>query len=314
MRDFQEHAGEWVEPVSTNYRGHDVWELPPNGQGIATLQILNILEGYDLASLGHNSAEYLHLFIEAKKLAYADRARYYADMDFYKTPVDWLISKQYAARRRALIDPKHAARSDPPGQPPGHGDTIYLTVADKNRNMVSLIQSIFWGFGSGYVPEDLGFCLQNRGALFALDPDHPNRLEPHKRPFHTIIPAFVTKRGKPWLSFGVMGGDMQPQGQVQVLCNIIDFGMNIQEAGDAPRMRHMGSSQPTGTKMEEGGTIALELGIGPEVQRKLSELGHRLQLPFKTFFGGYQAIMLDPETGMYLGASDPRRAGCAFGY
>lgn len=314
MRDFEEHAGEWVEPVSTNYRGHDVWELPPNGQGIATLQILNILEGYDMARLGHNSAEYLHLFIEAKKLAYADRARYYTDMDFYKTPVDWLISKPYAALRRALIDPKHAARSDPPGQPPGHGDTIYLTVADKDRNMVSLIQSVFWGFGSGYVPEDLGFCLQNRGALFALDPDHPNRLEPHKRPFHTIIPAFVTKDGKPWLSFGVMGGDMQPQGQVQVLCNIIDFGMNIQEAGDAPRMRHMGSSQPTGTKMEEGGTVALELGIGPEVQRKLSELGHRLQLPFKTFFGGYQAIMLDPETGMYLGASDPRRAGCAFGY
>ncbi|GAI55155.1 unnamed protein product, partial [marine sediment metagenome] len=187
-------------------------------------------------------------------------------------------------------------------------DFTISSLEGSTTSTASLIQSIFWGFGSGYVPEDLGFCLQNRGALFALEADHPNRLEPHKRPFHTIIPAFVTKDGKPWLSFGVMGGDMQPQGQVQVLCNIIDFGMNIQEAGDAPRMRHMGSSQPTGTKMEDGGTVALELGIGPEVQRKLSELGHRLQLPFKTFFGGYQAIMLDPETGMYLGASDPRRA------
>jgi len=314
MRDFEEHVGEWVEPVSTNYRGYDVWELPPNGQGIAVLQILNILEGYDLARLGHNSAEYIHLFIEAKKLAYADRARHYTDMDFYKTPVDWLISKSYAEQRRSLIDPRRAASTDTPGEPPGHGDTIYLTVADRDRNMVSLIQSIFWGFGSGHVPGDLGFCLQNRGALFALDPDHPNRLEPHKRPFHTIIPAFVTKGGKPWLAFGVMGGDMQPQGQVQVLCNIIDFGMNIQEAGDAPRVRHMGSSQPTGTKMQDGGLVALEVGISPEVQRRLVQMGHRLQVPFSTFFGGYQAIMLDPETGMYLGASDPRRAGCVFGY
>jgi len=314
MRDFEDHKGEWVEPVSTNYRGYDVWELPPNGQGIAVLEMLNILEGYDIASMGHNSAQYLHLLIEAKKLAFADRARYYADPDFYKTPVEWLISKEYAAQRRALINPKRASKTDPPGKLPPHGETIYLTVADKDRNMVSFIQSIYWHFGSGYVPDDLGFILQNRGALFALDPEHPNRLEPHKRPFHTIIPGFVTKDGRPWLSFGVMGGPMQPQGQVQVLCNIIDFGMNIQEAGDAPRIRHLGSSQPTGTRMVEGGTVSLEFGIDPAVQHELYLMGHRLHPAFETYYGGYQAIMLDPETNMLHGASDPRKPGCAFGY
>ncbi|MFC1537652.1 gamma-glutamyltransferase [Gemmatimonadota bacterium] len=314
MKDFAEHEGEWVTPVSTNYRGYDVWELPPNGQGIAVLQMLNILEGHNLASLGHNSAEYLHLLIEAKKLAFADRARFYADPDFYKTPLDWLISKEYGAQRRSLINPDKARMDDPPGEPPEHGETIYMSVADKDRNMVSFIQSIYWGWGSGYVPENLGFCLQNRGASFALDPEHANSLQPNKRPFHTIIPGFVTENGEPWLCFGVMGGPMQPQGQVQVLCNIIDFGMNIQEAGDAPRFRHFGSSQPDGTKMVQGGTVGFELGIDREVVRKLTSKGHSIHPSLQIFCGGYQAIMLDPVSGMLHGASDPRREGCAFGY
>ncbi|MBW7997133.1 MAG: gamma-glutamyltransferase [Candidatus Glassbacteria bacterium] len=315
MKDFADHRGEWVEPVSTNYRGYDVWELPPNGQGIATLQILNILEGYDIASLGHNSADYIHLFVEAKKLAFADRARFYTDMDFHEVPVKGLISDEYAAERRKLIDPRKASVDDPYGEPPRHGDTIYMTVADKDHNMISFIQSVYWGFGSGYIPGDLGFALQNRGALFAMEDDHPNRLEPHKRPFHTIIPSFVTRDGKPWLSFGVMGGDMQPQGQVQVLVNIIDFGMDIQQAGDAPRVRHSGSSQPTGARMVKGGLLAAELGIDPAVVRELQSRGHNIHpAGYLNFFGGYQAIMLDEESGMYHGASDPRRAGCAFGY
>jgi gamma-glutamyltranspeptidase/glutathione hydrolase len=314
MKDLRDHASEWVDPVSTNYRGYEVWELPPNGQGIAVLQMLNILEGYDLKAMGHNSASYLHLLIEAKKLAFADRARFYADMDFSDVPLGGLISKKYAAERRALIKMDKAAMDDPHGSPPEHGETVYLTVTDKDRNMVSFIQSVYWVWGSGFVPGDLGFVLQNRGALFALDDGHPNRFEPHKRPFHTIIPAFVTRKGEPWFCFGVMGGAMQPQGQVQVLCNIIDFGMNIQEAGDAPRFRHMGSSQPTGVKMKGGGRVALEFGIDPDVQHKLHQKGHKLVSPLGVFFGGYQGILLHPESGMLLGASDPRRDGCAFGY
>ncbi len=314
MRDFEDHRGEWTNPVSTNYRGYDIWELPPNGQGIAALQMLNLLEDYNLAALGHNSGEYLHLLIEAKKLAFADRARYYSDMDFFRTPVEKLISKEYSAERRALINPARAAQNDLPGEVPEGGNTVYLVVADKDHNMISFIQSISWIYGSGHVPEGLGFCLQNRGEMFCLDPEHPNHLSPHRRPFHTIIPAFVTHQGKPWLAFGVMGGAMQPQGHVQVLCNLIDFGMNLQEAGDAPRFRHEGSSEPTGRKMESGGTVSLEVGISPDAERILVGKGHRLTPPYGTFFGGYQAIMLDPETGMYLGASDPRRAGCAYGY
>ncbi len=314
MKDLRDHASEWVEPLSTNYRGYDVWELPPNGQGIAVLQMLNILEGFNLRDMGHNSAPYLHLLIEAKKLAFADRARFYADMEFSDVPVEGLISKRYAAQRRASISMGKAAIDDPYGSPPDHGETVYLTVTDRDRNMVSLIQSVYWIWGSGFVPDGLGFVLQNRGALFSLDQEHPNRFEPHKRPFHTIIPAFVTRNGKPWFCFGVMGGAMQPQGQVQVLCNIIDFGMNIQEAGDAPRFRHMGSSQPTGVRMEGGGRVALEFGIDPDVQRELHQKGHQLVSPIGVFFGGYQGIMLDPESGMLQGASDPRRDGCAFGY
>jgi gamma-glutamyltranspeptidase/glutathione hydrolase len=245
--DLAAHKSEWVEPVSVNYRGFDIWELPPNGQGIATLQIMNILEGYDIKSMGFGSKEYLHLFIEAKKLAFEDRAKYYADPDFSKIPVEELISKEYAAERRKLINPDRAARTYNAGDPES-GNTIYLTVADSQGNMVSLIQSNYRGMGSGMTPPGLGFILQDRGELFSLEKGHNNCYAPGKRPFHTIIPGFVTKDGKPYISFGVMGGDMQPQGHVQVLVNIIDFEMNLQEAGDAPRVHHIGSSEPTGEK------------------------------------------------------------------
>jgi gamma-glutamyltranspeptidase/glutathione hydrolase len=319
--DLARHTSTWVEPVSTNYRGYDVWELPPNGQGIAALQILNIIEAYDLAAMGHNSTAYLHHLIEAKKIAYEDRARYYADPDFVELPIERLISKDYAAERRTLIDAGHAARCLPAGELDWKridrklrdSDTIYLTVADKDRNMVSLIQSNYRGFGSGLCPDDLGFCLQDRGELFSLDEDHANAYEPGKRPFHTIIPAFATKDGKPWLSFGVMGGDMQPQGHVQILCNLIDFGMNVQEAGDAARFYHTGSSEPTGSQMTDGGTVALESGIRPEVRRELSKMGHRIK-DMVGPFGGYQAIMYDTENDVYYGASESRKDGQAAGY
>jgi len=320
-RDLEEHASTWVEPVSTNYRDYDVWELPPNGQGIAALQMLNILEAYDLRSMGHNSAAYLHHLIEAKKIAYEDRARYYADTDFVSVPIDKLISKEYAAERRKLLDPQRAARRLPAGKVDvtraeaklREGDTIYLTVADKDRNMVSLIQSNYRGFGSGLCPDGLGFCFQDRGALFALEEGHPNVYEPHKRPFHTIIPAFVTKDGKPFLSFGVMGGDMQPQGHVQILCNIIDFGLNLQEAGDAARFHHTGSSEPTGEVMSDGGRVALESGIDVEVRRSLARMGHRIH--FATGgFGGYQAIGYGAENDVYIGASESRKDGQAAGF
>jgi gamma-glutamyltranspeptidase/glutathione hydrolase len=284
-QDLAAHHSEWVEPVSADYRGYRVWELPPNGQGIAALQILKILEGYDLASMGFGSADYLHLLIEAKKLAFEDRARFYADPDFYMTPVQALISDEYATTRRALIDPKHAAMTASHGDPEvlQSGDTIYLTVADAAGNMVSLIQSNYSGMGSGMTPPGLGFILQNRGQLFSLEPGHPNVFEPGKRPFHTIIPAFVTRAGKPWLSFGVMGGAMQPQGHAQVLVNLIDFGMNLQEAGDAPRLRHDGSSEPTGGALEEGGVVGLESGFSQATRDELARRGHKL----KKAEGGY---------------------------
>jgi gamma-glutamyltranspeptidase/glutathione hydrolase len=310
--DFEQHASTWVEPVSVNYRGFDVWELPPNTQGIAALQMLNVLEGYDLHALGRDSPELLHLMIEAKKLAYEDRARYYADPEFSKVPLQGLLSKEYAAKRRALIDPSKARQDLSAGTPPG-ADTIYMTVVDGDFNAISLIQSNYVGFGSNHVPGDLGFPLQNRGCLFALDPDHPNRLEPGKRPFHTIIPSFVTKDGKPWFTFGVMGGDMQAQGHVQVLVNMIDFGLDVQEAGDAPRWRHFGSSEPTGTQAEDGGTVALESGFGPDVTNALKARGHRLGTSRGTF-GGYQGIRIDLERRVLIGGSDPRKDGCAMGY
>ncbi|MCX5752172.1 MAG: gamma-glutamyltransferase [Candidatus Krumholzibacteria bacterium] len=314
LKDLEDHSSTWVEPVSANYRGYDVWELPPNGQGIAALQILNILDGYDLAKLGFGSAEALHLMIEAKKLAFEDAARFYADPDFVSVPVARLISKEYAAERRALIDPNKALRSIPPGSIALEtGETTYLVVADKDRNFVSLIQSNYAGFGSGPVPDGLGFCLQDRGALFNLDSAHPNALVPHKRPFHTIIPAMVTRDGRPVFAFGVMGGSMQPQGHVQVLCDIIDFGMNVQEAGDAPRFNHMGSSEPTGEIMRDGGEVALEEGIAPEAIRALMEKGHRI-VKDAGGFGGYQGIWWDWKSDVLVGGSESRKDGCAAGY
>ncbi|MFH1965591.1 MAG: gamma-glutamyltransferase [Acidobacteriota bacterium] len=313
--DLASHTSTWVEPESTNYRGYDVWELPPSGQGIAALQMLNILEGYNLKEMGHNSADYLHHMVEAKKLAFADRAEFYSDPAFNDLPVTELISKEYANERRKLLDPTRAQRNIPAGNPRlQNGDTIYLTVADKDRNMISLIQSNYMGFGSGLVPDGLGFGLQNRGALFTLEEGHFNQYEPGKRPFHTIIPAFITKDGKPFISFGVMGGDMQPQGHVQIVCNIIDFGMSLQEAGDAPRYRHTGSPQPTGAEeLPNGGILYLESGIDTTYKLNLVEKGHRIGFT-SDGFGGYQAIMYDAKNNVYHGASESRKDGHAAGY
>ena len=311
--DLSTHTSTWVEPVSVNYRGYDVWQLPPNGQGIAALQMLNILEGYDIASLNLYSPEYIHLLVEAKKLAFEDRAKYYADMDFNHIPVKELLSKEYAAQRRGLISPNRAARRYDAGilEPQ---NTIYLTVADKDGNMVSLIQSNYRGMGSGITPPGLGFVLQNRGESFNLQPGHFNTYEPGKRPFHTIIPGFITKDGEPFMSFGVMGGDMQPQGHVQIVVNTIDFGMNLQEAGDAPRIQHIGSTEPTGTKqMTDGGIVYLESGFPYETIRALMEKGHTIQWANGSF-GGYQAILWNKKNKVYHGASESRKDGQAAGY
>ncbi|MFK7888382.1 MAG: gamma-glutamyltransferase [Gammaproteobacteria bacterium] len=312
--DMASHTSEWVAPVSTDYRGYTVWELPPNGQGIAALQILNILEGYDIAAMGHDSAEYLHRFVEAKKLAFEDRAKFYADPDFVDVPVAPLISKQYAERRRALIDPDKAATSFPAGDEKlEQGDTIYLTVADSAGNMVSLIQSNYRGMGSGMTPGELGFILQDRGELFSLDAQHANVYAPGKRPFHTIIPSFITLDGKPLVSFGLMGGGMQPQGHAQIVVNIVDFGMNLQEAGDAARVRHDGSSQPTGEQMTDGGTVNVESGFSSSTVSALEKKGHTVKVG-PSGYGGYQAIMKDPDTGVYYGASESRKDGHAAGF
>lgn len=315
LDDFAKHRSTWLDPVSTNYRGYEVWELPPNGQGIAALQMLNTLEAYDLKRMGPQSADYLHLLIESKKLAFADRARFYSDPEFGEIPVAELISKEYGARQRKRIDPDRAATDVPAGDPKlTHGDTIYLTVVDSERNCCSFIQSIYHGFGSQVVPGDLGFALQNRGNLFSLEADHPNRFEPGKRPFHTIIPAFVTREGDPWLCFGVMGGDMQPQGHVQILVNLIDFGMNVQEAGDAARVQHIGSATPTGRSMDpEGGTVLVEWGIPESTREALRAKGHRV-LRSSGSFGGYQAIQIDTRNGVLHGGTDPRKDGAAAGY
>ncbi len=309
--DLAAHKSEWVEPVSTTYRGYEVWELPPNGQGIAALQMLNILETYDFSQIKYGSDDHIHYFVEAKKLAFEDRARLYADMDFYASPVERLISKEYADERRTLIERTAAAQRYDVGLT--EGDTIYLTVADKDRNMVSLIQSNYRGMGSGMCPDGLGFCLQDRGELFDMTPNRPNSYAPGKRPFHTIIPAFVTKDGKPFLSFGVMGGATQPQGHVQIVMNMIDFGMNLQEAGDAPRILHTGSSQPTGERMTDGGRVSLESGFAPEVLRELIKRGHRFKRGTGSF-GGYQGIQYDPVNDVYYGASESRKDGQAAGY
>ena len=309
--DLATHTSDWVEPLSTNYRGYDVWELPPNGQGIAALQILNTMELYDVEGMGFGSPEYVHAFVESKKLAFEDRARFYSDMDFNKQPIDMLISKEYAKERFELIDPNKAAKRYDAG--PYRGDTIYLTTADSEGNMVSLIQSNYRGMGSGMTPPGLGFVLQNRGEMFALQDDHFNAYAPGKRPFHTIIPAFVTRNGQPWISFGVMGGGAQPQMHAQVIMNLIDFGMNLQEAGDAPRILHSGSSEPTGETMEDGGFVSLENGFSAETRRELVSKGHTLR-EVVGWFGGYQAIMRDPKTGVYYGASESRKDGQAAGY
>lgn len=308
--DLSSFHSEWTPPVSSNYRGYDVWELPPNGQGIAALQILNILEKFDLKKMGLFSAEYIHLFTEAKKLAFADRAKYYADPNFSSIPVQELISKEYAAERSKRIDFEKPSQTDEAGILKS-GDTIYLTAADQYGNMISLIQSNYRGMGSGMVPPGLGFMLQDRGELFSLDPDHKNSLEGGKRPFHTIIPAFVTKDGEPFMSFGVMGGATQPQAHAQIIINMIDFELNLQEAGDAPRIVHSGSSQPTDEVMLDGGTLSIERGFGSEIENELTNKGHQLKYE-KGIFGGYQAIML--KNGIYYGASETRKDGQAAGY
>ena len=302
MEDFKDHTSEWVEPVCSTYRGFKLYELPPNCQGITAQIALNIAEGFDLPSMGHNSADYLHVLIESVKLAFADRNRYITDPRFRDIPVSGMISKRYAEERRRMIDPASAIRSAEPGDPARFSDTAYLCVVDSQRNAVSFINSLFHGFGSGMVGGETGILLQNRGASFSLDPEHYNALESHKRPMHTIIPAMLFKDDEPVVVFGVMGGDMQPQGHLQVVCNLVDFDMNVQDAIDAPRFRYMG-----------GGSIALEEGITEEVARELERRGHKL-LPPNTFFGGGQAIFIDPETGSLHGGSDHRRDGCAVGY
>jgi gamma-glutamyltranspeptidase/glutathione hydrolase len=310
--DLAAHRSEWVEPVSVNYRGYDVWELPPNGQGIAALQMLNILEGYTFKPEDFGTARHIHLFTEAKKLVFEDRARYYADPDFAKIPVKELLDKNYATSRRALINPDRAATQVLAGDPFAN-NTIYLTVADAEGNMVSLIQSNYRGMGSGMVPPGLGFMLHDRGELFSLDSTHANAYAPGKRPFHTIIPAFITKDGQPFLSFGVMGGDFQPLGHVQIVMNLVDFGMNIQEAGDAPRIDHQGgNSDPTGVQTGAG-QILLESGYDYETIRQLMQMGHKVGYGLGGY-GGYQAIRWDPKRKVYFGASESRKDGGAVGY
>tara|TARA_Y100000766_G_scaffold163931_1_gene141039 strand:+ start:73 stop:1758 length:1686 start_codon:yes stop_codon:yes gene_type:complete len=308
--DLARFHSEWTPPVSSNYRGYDVWELPPNGQGIAALQILNILENYDLKKMGLYSSEYIHLFTETKKIVFADRAKYYADPNFTDIPVNELISKSYAKERAKLIDLNKASKTDDAGILKS-GDTIYLTVADKFGNMVSLIQSNYRGMGSGMMPTGLGFMLQDRGELFSLDKNHKNALKGGKRPFHTIIPAFVTKDDEPFMSFGVMGGATQPQAHAQIVINMIDFGLNLQEAGDAPRIVHSGSSQPTDEVMLDGGTLSIESGFGKAIEDELAAKGHAIKYE-RGIFGGYQAIML--KNGVYYGASETRKDGQAAGY
>lgn len=311
--DFADFKAQWVEPISTNYRGYDVWQIPPNGQGLATLQMLNILEGYDLKSMGHNSADFIHVSVEAKKLAFADRSRWYADQEFVKLPISTLISKEYAAKRRAQIDLKKAGAPETGIMPESH-DTIFLSTADKDGLMVALIQSNYRGMGSGLVPDGLGFMLQDRGEQFALDPKHPNVYAPGKRPFHTIIPGFVTKDNQPFAAYGVMGGGMQPQGHTQVLVNMIDFGMNVQEAGDAARWQHEGSPEPTGEAGEGVGIVYVEQGVSPAVIEELKKRGHKVEVKPGLHYGSYEAIVRDHVNGVYRAGTEMRVDGHAAGY
>lgn len=308
-KDLASHKSEWVEPVSINYRGYDVWELPPNGQGIAALQMLQILKGFDFSNIEFGSAEHLHLFTEAKKLAFEDRAKYYADMDFFNVPVEYLLSEDYAESRRKQIGTQ---AGDYSAGEISEGDTIYMTVADSEGTMISLIQSNYRGMGSGMAPPKLGFMLQDRGELFSLERGQANTYEPQKRPFHTIIPAFITKDGKPYVSFGVMGGDFQPMGHTQIVMNLIDFGMNLQEAGDAPRWDHTGGASPV-SNIENPGMIRLESGIPYSTIRGLIDKGHAIGIA-RGIYGGYQAILWDDKNKVYHGASESRKDGQAAGY
>jgi gamma-glutamyltranspeptidase / glutathione hydrolase len=306
MEDLAAQKSEWVEPISTDYRGYTVYEMPPNGQGITALITLNILEGFDLTAMSAEPARYYHTLIEATKLAYADRNRYIADPDFAKVPVAALLSKEYAAKRRALIDPNKALESPPPGDINLGSDTTYFTVVDKDGNAVSFINSLYDAFGSGIVAGETGIVLQNRGNGFSLDPNHPNHIEPGKKPFHTIIPAMVFKNGQLFMSFGVMGGAIQPQGHVQVLANLIDRGMGLQQAIDAPRFR-----------FTSGRGVLLEDELTDPVIQKLISLGHVRATPpgvLRSSMGGGQAIMIDPVSKTLMGASDPRKDGLAIGY
>jgi len=314
--DFENHRSEWVEPQTTNYRGYDVYQVGGNVQGTAVLQMLNILEGFDLSDTGFGTEETLHLMIEAKKLAFEDRAKHYADPDFHDVPYETLLSKEYAAERREMIGNTAMEDITTGVDVLEDGDTIYLTTADDEGNMVSLIQSNFRGMGTGFVVPGTGFSFQNRGELFSLDPQHPNVYEPGKRPFHTIIPGFVMKDGQPFLSFGNMGGGYQPIGHVSILTNIIDFGMNVQEAGDAIRWEHSGSTSPTDDLSEsltDEGQVAIESSISYQVVRDLEARGHDVKIG-DSFFGRFQAIMRDPLTGVYYGASESRVDGQAAGY
>ena len=313
--DLAAHRGAWVEPISTSYRGYDVWQSPPNTQGFTVLQMLNLVEGFDLGAMGAGSADALHVMIEAKKIAFADRARYLADPAFSPVDLAALTSKPYADDRRALISMERASTAIEAGAPPAHGDTVYLTTADKDGMMVSLIQSNYFTMGCGLVPDGLGFMLQNRGALFSFEPGHANLYAPGKRPLHTIIPGFVTRDGQPWLSYGVMGGAMQPQGHLQVLVSLIDFGMNPQEAGDAARWQHYGAGTPDDPALEPGGEVSFESGIAPEVVDELRRRGHRIT-PSRPLsgYGGYQAIAWDAASRSYHAASEMRFDGQAGGY
>lgn len=305
LDDLASHKPEWVEPMSVDFRGLRVWELPPAGQGIAALEMLRILEPYDLAAMGHNSAEYLHHLVEAKKLAYADLARFIADRDHMTVPPDELLSDEFIAERRHLLDPSRAADRPSPGRAVTSSETIYLSAADAEGNMISFINSIYSGFGSGVVVPGTGFALQNRGGGFTMELDHPNMVAPGKRPFHTIIPAFVTRPTatgqEPWLSFGVMGGSMQPQGHVQVLLNLLLFDMDLQDAIDAPRFRHL-----------SGLRVALETPVTEQVRRQLTSMGHEISDERFVSFGGSQAVMR-LERGWAAG-SDPRKDGMAAGH
>ena len=314
FEDFVAHHGEWVDPISVNYRGYDVFEMPPNSQGAAALEMLKILEAYDLRKMGPGSADTLHLLIEAKRLAYEDLAKYFGDPDFAKIPVKTLLSADYAKQRRSQIRMDRANPNIGPGEAKLiAGDTTYLTVADKDGMMISLIQSNYADLGSGLVADGLGFMFHDRGALFSLDERSPNVYAPAKRPFNTIIPGFVVKDGEPYLSFGLMGGDMQPQGHVQVLVNMIDFGMNPQEAGDFMRFRHVGGTEVTGQSARGVGLVQMESGITPSVRAELTKRGHQL-IQGGGGFGGYQAILRDKKNGVYWGATEMRKDGVAIGY